>query len=210
MKTLCTQHLRARRLQAMTLPDLLIATTLFLMMIGGVISTNIFCMRQDELSNSKLGANDQSRLALDLLLGEIRACKGVQLGSGTSNSFTPLTNGVAQQANAIQIIPSTNLNIWIRYYFNTNNNNGELRRISSTDTNTTFLICSGLTNTMMFQVADFTGTNLLTTDPTNYTHNYVVSATFQFYQYQYPLTYVGPNQFYNYYRIGFKASRRAP
>ena len=196
-------------MQAMTLPDLLIATSLFLMMIAGVVTTNMFAMRQDELSNSKLGANDQSRLALDLLLGEIRACKGVELGTGTATSFVPLTNGVPQQANCIQITPSTNTAIWIRYYFNTNNNNGELRRTTSIDTNT-YLICTGLTNTMLFSVADFTGTNLLTTDPTNYTHNYVVSATFQFYQYQYPLTLVGPNQFYNYYRVGFKASRRAP
>ena len=200
----------ARREQAMTLTELMTATSIFLLMIAGLVVTNMFAMQQDELVNSKLGANDQSRLGFDLLLGEIRSCKNIQIGSGTSNSFTSLTNGAIEQGNALQIIPSTNSAVWIRYYFNTNNNNGELDRISSYASNTAVMICTGLTNTSMFQAADYTGTNLLTTSPTNYTRNYVVSVVFQFYQYQYPLTFVGPKEFYNYYKIAFKATRRAP
>lgn len=200
----------ARREQAMTLTELMTATSIFLLMIAGLVVTNMFAMQQDELVNSKLGANDQSRLGFDLLLGEIRSCKNIQIGSGTSNSFTNLTNGAIEQGNALQIIPSTNSAVWIRYYFNTNSTNGELDRISSYSSNTAVMICTGLTNTFMFQAADYTGTNLLTTSPTNYTRNYVVSVVFQFYQYQYPLTFVGPKEFYNYYKIAFKATRRAP
>jgi hypothetical protein len=200
----------ARREQAMTLTELMTATSIFLLMIAGLVVTNMFAMQQDELVNSKLGANDQSRLGFDLLLGEIRGCKYVQVGSGTSNSFTSVTNGATEQGNALLITPSTNSSTWIEYYFNTNSTNGELDRISSYATNSPTVICTGLTNTFLFQITDYTGTNLLTTSPTNYTRNYVVSVLFQFYQYQYPLTFVGPKEFYNYYKIAFKASRRAP
>jgi|SRR6267154_4016856 len=210
MKINPTQCKPLRRVQAMTLTELMTATSIFVLMIAGLISTNMFAMKQDELVNSKMGANDQSRLGFDLLLAEIRGCKYVQVGSGTSNTFTAVTNGAIEQGNALLITPSTNSSTWIQYYFNTNSTNGELDRISSYASNTPVVIATGLTNTFLFQIADYTGTNLLTTSPTNYTRNYVVSAVFQFYQYQYPLTMVGPKEFYNYYKIAFKATRRAP
>ena len=209
MKTHLAPSTSGRCARAMTLPELMIASTVFLMMIAGFVSANMFAMRQNELVCSKLGANDQSRLGFDLLLGEIRAAKNLEIGSGSSSNFVSLTNGVAQQGNALKIIPSTNTTIWIRYFFSTNNNSGELDRVTSSD-GTVRTIASGLTNNFIFQASDYTGTNVLMVDPTNYTHNYVISAVFQFYQYQYPLTYVGPTQYYNYYRIAFKASRRAP
>ena len=210
MKTSPRQSKSRRRAQAMTLTELMTATSIFVLMIAGLVVTNMFAMQQDELVNSKLGANDQSRLGFDLLLSEIRGCKFVQVGSGTSNSFTTVTNGATEQGNALLITPSTNSSTWIQYYFNTNSTNGELDRVASYASNTPTVICTGLTNTFLFQITDFTGTNILTTSPTNYSRNYVVCVVFQFYQYQYPLTMVGSNEFYNYYKIAFKASRRAP
>jgi hypothetical protein len=196
-----------RGLLAMTLPELMTASSIFVLMVTGLVSTNMFAMRQNELICSKLGANDQSRLGFDLLLGELRSCKNIEIGTGSATNFISLTNGVAQQGNCIKIIPSTNTAMWIRYFFNTNL--AELDRIDSSN-NVVKTICTSLTNTLIFQAADYTGTNILMVDPTNYTHNYVISAAFQFYQYQYPLTYVGSNYYYNYYRIAFKATRRAP
>ncbi len=210
MKIAALQSKSVRRMQAMTLTELMTATSIFVLMVAGLISVNLFAMRQDELVNSKMGANDQSRLGFDLLLSEIRSCKYVQVGSGTSNSFTSVTNGAAEQGNAILITPSTNSSTWVQYYFNTNGANGELDRIASYASNSPTVVCSGLTNIFVFQITDYTGTNVLSVSPTNYTRNYVVSVVFQFYQYQYPLTMVGPKEFYNYYKIAFKASRRAP
>jgi hypothetical protein len=62
---------------------------------------------------------------------------------------------------------------------------------------------------MTFKVMDYTGT-VISANPTNFTYNYVVGATLQFALFQYPITYVGPSQYYNSYQISFKVARRAP
>ena len=96
----------------------------------------------------------------------------------------------------------------------------------ATDTNgvttsTTNIVCTcianttnqWMTNALNFSALGFNGTSwvLLTNDPTTYsTHNYIVTCLLQFYQYQYPLTYVGTNCLYDYYQINLQAARRAP
>jgi hypothetical protein len=209
--------------RAMTLPELLVSLTILVMAIAGLISVNIFGMRYDELTNSKLGATDQSRLNFNLMMEEIRAGKNVLIGSGSFTNFTPVTNGLAQRGDTIQILPTTNLTTYIYYYFETNapTNSSWLIRISTTNGGTTYtsnlvaqsitnLTSLWLTNACCFQALDYTGTNILMQSPTNYTHNYVVAALVQFYQYQYPLTRVGSNYLFNYYQIQFMAARRSP
>ena len=208
MRNCCAKTTLVTATRAFTIPEVMIASSLFVLMVAGLISTNIFALRQDELVNSKLGANDQSRLGFNLMLGELRSCKDVQVGTGSASNFTAISNGALQQGSALQIIPSTNVGTWIRYYFQTNTNTCELRRVASFNTNS-IRICFGLTNPMTFQVMDYTG-NVISSNPTNYTYNYVVGATLVFAQYQYPITYVGPSQYYNSYQLSFKVARRAP
>jgi len=219
MKINC-QPLRANcGARAMTLAELMTSVTIFSLIFGGLLSATMFGMRQDQLTNSKLGANDAARQNFNLILDEIRSSKNIQIGSGTYSNFVALTNGQAQQGQSIQIIPSTNLNVYIYYWFNTNS--GTLTR-ASIDTNgtvTTNLVAQYLTNmtsqwisnAMIFQAMDYTGTTNLTVDPTNYnTYNYVVNILMQFAQYQYPLTLVGSNYLYNYYQLTYSATRRSP
>jgi type II secretory pathway pseudopilin PulG len=213
MKIACIQARRLRRTAGISMPELMISLSIFGMMVAGLLAINLFGMRQDGVVNSKLGANDQSRLAFALLLSEIRSCKNLQIGSGSQTTFKPVTNGVAQQGNALQIYPlANNTNLYVRYYFDsstTNPSTNELHRISST--NHEFqIVVRNLTNTMFFQAADYTGTNVLTQSPTNYNHNFVVNVLFQFYQFEYPLTKVGPGYYYDYYKVQFKATRRSP
>jgi len=213
----------SRSTQAMTLPELLVSLTILVIAIAGLISVNIFGMRYDQLTNSKLGATDQSRLNFNLMMEEIRAGKNVLIGSGANTNFSAVTNGAYQRGDTIQILPTTNLNACIYYYFETNapTNSSWLIRIASTNGGTTFtsnlvaqsitnLTSQWLTNACCFQALDYTGTNILTQSPTNYTHNYIVAALLQFYQYQYPLTRVGSNYLFNYYQIQFMATRRSP
>jgi hypothetical protein len=178
----------------------------------------MFGMRQDELTNSQLGANDQSRVTFNLMLDEIRSSKNVQIGSGTYTNFTALTNGVAQQGPTLQIIPSTNLNVFIYYAFDTNA--GVLWRaaVSNSIVLNSNIVCryitnltsQWITNSMCFRAMDYTGTTNLTVDPTNYNYNYVVNVLLQFYQFQYPQTTVGSNQLYDYYQLTYSATRRSP
>ncbi len=212
-----------RASQAMTLPELLVSMSILVIALAGLISVNLFGMRYDELTNSKLGASDQSRLSFNLMMEEIRAAKNVLVGSGSFTNFTSVTNGSAQRGDTIQILPTTNLNTYIYYYFLTNapRDSSWLIRISTTNGGTTYnsnvvaknitnLTSLWLTNACCFQAMDYTGTNILMQSPTNYTHNYIVAALLQFYQYQYPLTRVGTNYLFNYYQMQFMAARRSP
>jgi len=216
MKITCPQPGQARSNQAMTLAEMMVSMAIFMLLMAGFITVNLFGMRQDELVNSALGANDQSRENFNLMMDEIRACKNVQIGHGDYTSFVAVTNG-NQQGESLQIIPSTNLTMFIYYWFDTNAD--VLWRAGITNGIVTSNIVAQyltnqtsqwLTNSMTFRAMDYTGTTNLTVDPTNYNFNYVVNVLLQFAQYQYPMTMVGSNYLYDYYQLTYSATRRNP
>jgi prepilin-type N-terminal cleavage/methylation domain-containing protein len=61
--------LRRRRARAFTLPEMMVAVSIFVFMVLGIIYTMLFGMRYDQLVCSKLGASDKSRISFDLLSG---------------------------------------------------------------------------------------------------------------------------------------------
>jgi len=216
MKITCQPPGPIRGALAMTLGEMMVSVCIFTLLMAGFMSVYIFGMRQDELVNSSLGANDQARQNFNLIVDEIRACKNVQIGTGTYASFAPITNGV-QQGPTLQIIPSTNLSMLIYYWFDTNNaclwRAGITNGIVTTNVVAQYLTnmtSQWLTNSMTFAAMDYTGLTNLTVDPTNYNYNYVVNILMQFAQYQYPMTLVGSNYLFNYYQLTYSATRRNP
>src|ERR1700691_1098482 len=121
MKTDCTPAGPARNARGMTLIEMMTTTGLFTLVVAGLIAVNLFGLKQDEFLNSQIGASDQSRMEFNMMLEEIRSGKNVQIGSGWSTNFTPVTNGL-QQGDTIQIAPSTNDpgTYFIYYYFESN------------------------------------------------------------------------------------------
>jgi hypothetical protein len=119
MKTRWLQFLFRRRAAATTLPEMMVTLGVFTLVVTGLVSLNMFGLRQDELMNSKLGASDQARVSFDLILNEIRSGKNVEIGFGSPTNFVPITNG-PQMGDALHIIPSTNTNCNIYYYYRTN------------------------------------------------------------------------------------------
>jgi hypothetical protein len=209
---------KIRGIQAMTLAEMMTSMAVFSLIFGGLLAATMFGMQQDELVNSSLGANDQSRVTFNTMLDEIRSSKNIQIGSGSYTNFIPLTNGVNQMGSTLQIIPSTNLNYYLYYYFDTNAGNLWFAAVSNNVVLSTNLVCQYLTNmtsqwitnAMCFRAMDYTGTTNLTVDPTNYNFNYVVNVLLQFYQYQFPQTTVGTNSLYTYYQLTYSATRRSP
>jgi hypothetical protein len=231
MKTKLTQAGPARSARGMTLVEIMTTSGLFTLVVAGLLAVNMFGLKQDELLNSQIGASDQSRENFNLMIEEIRSGKQVLIGTGSSTNFSPITNaGVAQQGDTIEIWPSTNIDGVIYYYFYTNSalTNGNWLVRVSVQTNTTTGVVTCITNTVATSIYNVTsqwqtnalnfsavvlnGTNwvVLTNDPATTTnYNYLVTALLQFYQYQYPLTYVGTNCLYDYYQINLQAARRA-
>src|ERR1035437_7050123 len=113
---------RGRSVQAFTLAEMMVAVLIFVFMVLGIIYVWMFGMRYDELSCSKLGASDMSRIGFDVLAGDIRAAKWWKIGNGMGTNFTVCGNATNQIGNALKLSSSssTNSTAYIIYYFNTN------------------------------------------------------------------------------------------
>lgn len=192
----------ARETRGLTLVEMMVTMAIFSMVVMGLISAHMFGMRQDQLVNSKLGASDESRRAFNQLAGDIRSAKMWRIGTGSEVAFIPTPNGQPQRGNALHLNLTTDTNAFIRYYFHPAS--GTLRRVQSGATGFS-VTANYLTNTMLFQAEDYLG-NL----KTELTYKYVVRVIMEFYQYQYPLTKVGPGCYYDRYKMEFKVTPHCP
>ncbi|MFA6543069.1 MAG: prepilin-type N-terminal cleavage/methylation domain-containing protein [Limisphaerales bacterium] len=185
---------------AFTLIEMMVSVALMTMVLGGVIYSHIMGGRLMQFTSAKLGANDSARKAFGKLQDEIRAAKTIKVGNGSASSFVVATNGAALQGRALQIYPGTNTNWWIRYFYVTNSS--ELRRVTASN-GTPQLIASYVTNAVLFSKEDYLGTTL-TTD----TGNSALNVRLQFYQLSYPMTRIGTNNFFDYYQLQTRITRR--
>lgn len=195
-------------LQAFTLVELMISMAIFSMATLGLLSLHIFGQRHDQLVQSKLGASDQSRRAFDRLTEDIRAAKIWRIGNGSSATFTAISNGTAQQGNAVRLQLTTNPSNHIVYYFDATERK-LYRQRSGSPLPARTLIASGLTNvtanSMLFRAENYRGDT-----QTDLTHKGVVGVLLEFAEYQYPMTQVGPGLKYDYYKMEFKVTPHVP
>lgn len=193
---------RTRHQSAFTLAEMMISMSIFVIMVLAVIYVQIFGLRFDELTCSKLGANDQSRMGFNDLYYDIRSAKQWSIGNGSATGFISNSNANNQIGNAIQLWASwttnglVDTNGWIRYFFDTNNY--RLCRMTNDGTSHFSVICANLTNSMFFQGLDYQGSNQC-----DLSYKWAISTTLQFSEFQYPLTRVGPGCYYDYYRVRF-------
>jgi prepilin-type N-terminal cleavage/methylation domain len=196
----------------LTMVEMLVTVAIFVMLVTAFISANIFGLRYDQLVCSKLGASEQSRRSFEQLTSDIRASKIWRIGSGSQTTFNAVSNATLMQGNALQLNLTTDTNIYVRYWFDTNGPstqpNGRLCRWTSSGE---FTICAQyLTNasgtSMVFQAQNYIGAGVLS----DYQYKYVIDALMEFYQYQFPKTIVGPGYYYDYYRIDLKAASHSP
>jgi prepilin-type N-terminal cleavage/methylation domain-containing protein len=193
-----------RRRQALTLVELMIAMTIFSMVVLGFVTLQMFGLRYDQLVQSKLGASDQSRQMLEKMGWEIRSAKMWEVGNVSGSSFVEIADGQPQRGTGIRIYTSIVTNTYIQYYFNTNTRT--LLR-SQSGVSGSKIIAQDLTNTMTFQAEDHRGT--VQTAGTGLWRN-CIRVILEFAQYQYPLTQVGPGKLYDYYKMEFKISPHSP
>ena len=184
-----------------TLAELLVVMSLFVLVILGMVTANIYGLQALEYVKPKLGASEDARHALNLLLLEVRQGTLVRIGQGDSSSFTEVAVNQPQRGGAIQIYPTTNMGTWVRYYIDTSAS--KLNRITNGAVAPTVIACY-VSNSMVFTAEDFRG-NILT----NNQNNRVIELLLQFYQIEYPVTPVGPGQFFDYYQLRTRVTRRA-
>ena len=195
---------RHRRQQALTLVEMMISMSIFGMVVMGFIALQIFGMKQNQLVESKLGANDQSRQLLEKMGHEIRSAKRWEVGNISGSSFVEVPDGQPQRGTGIRIFQSSATNSYIQYHFNTNART--LLRLQTGFAGTK-MVAEELTNNMSFQAEDYRG--VVQTGGTGLWRN-CIRVILEFAQYQYPLTQVGPGFMYDYYKVEFKVSPHCP
>jgi prepilin-type N-terminal cleavage/methylation domain-containing protein len=190
-----------RGARAFTLPEVLVAMGIFVGLMAMMMVANMFGIRMHEMTKVKLGASDEARRAVNLLSSEVRSAKIIRIGNGDAAEFTEVPINTLQQGSAIQIHPTTNTGDFVRYFWDSADS--RLKRTLN-GSNIVTVVANFITNQLVFTSEDGLGHVL-----TNNQNNRVIGLKLEFYQLQYPVTKIGPGNYYDYYRLSTKVTRRA-
>lgn len=190
-----------RDISAYTLTEIMVTMAVILMVLAAVVSCHLLGLRLFELTKSKLGASDDARKAIGLLISEIRSAKIVRVGTGDESSFKEVALNTPHVGQALQVYPSTNTNVWIRYFWDASDQ--KLKRTANGGN--LAVVANSISNEMVFSAEDFTGKPL-----TNNSQDYVIGLNLQFSQLQYPAVKIGPGNFYSHYQLQTRVTPRAP
>ncbi len=182
-----------------TLPEILIALTIFMLLLAGIIAANLFGLRMFQVNQTKLSATEWSRRSFGKITAEIQSCSAVLVGNMTTNNdFEPLSlPGERQEGNALLIYPTTDTNSFITYFVDASDETFRRTEQLPSGTNA-YILADSVTNITIFSAQDFSG-NVLT----NSLNNQIIHVTLEFYQ---PERFmIGPDH----YRLETSVSRRA-
>ncbi len=191
---------RRRRQAAFTLTEILVTMAVMLIVMAAVLSCHMFGFRMFEITKAKLGASDEARAAVSAMVSEIRSAKLLRIGDGNLGNFTEVGINSQQQGSAIQIHPTTDTNSFVRYFWDSADN--KLKRTTNGATSI-FVVANSISNQMVFTAEDYAG-NILT----NNENNRVIGVTLQFFQLQYPAVAIGPGNYFDFYQLRTKITRR--
>lgn len=176
-----------------TLPEIMIAMTIFLLVVMGVLTTHIFGLKMATVNQCKLVATQDAREALNRVRDDIRSGKIVYVGNGSESSFTRIPANSPQQGNAILIHQTLNTNRFVQYFVDTSDET--LKRRSSAGP--VVVVANFVTNLVPFRAENYLGQVL-----TNNQNNRVIRMNLEFYQWEFP-------EEYDYYGLQTKVTRRA-
>lgn len=177
-----------------TLPEILISVTVFIILIGGVLSAHLFGLSMFRITETKLNATDDARKMIGRMANEIRTCKTTWVGNVRNGVFEALLDGETQQGSGLLLYPTTNTANYIIYFVNPSDET--FRR--TTGPGSTTILAESITNTVVFSAQDHLG-NVLT----NNRNNRVIHLNLEFYQ---PKRHL---QVADYYKLETSVTRRA-
>ncbi len=178
-----------------TLPEILIAMAVFLLVLGAIISANEFGLRMFQMNQAKLNVTRWSRETIEKITAEVHACDTMWVGDVTNGVFEGLLDGETQQGTALLIYPAANTTSYIIYFVNPTD---QTFQRTTDQPGTAEVLADSVTNTIIFTAQDFSG-NVLT----NKNNNRLIHLTLEFYQ---------PERFMqgaDYYKLETSMTRRA-
>ena len=213
---------RSRRINTsgFTLLETMISVGVYLtVFIGVMVAIQIFALRVYTLAATKISATEYGRRALDQIRYDIQQGTMLQVGNvpmsgstcGNPTLFAAITNSSAAQGNALQIYSTTNQGRpYSIYYLDMSipgTNYLKQYSVSAANVAKTNILVGYITNTIVFYAEDFQG-NVVTNNPKN---NQVYRMVLQFYQWEYPIGFIGGKGFnaYDFYQLRTRVCRRA-
>jgi hypothetical protein len=197
----------ARFTRAFTVAEMVITVGVFMLLMGGILYGYLFGLNLFQITKVKLGASDDARKAVIRLTDEIRSANRIKIGSGNLTNFVEdATNGI-QAGFAMQIYPNTNVNNWIRYWYETNSaDTTNFTKLLRTTDGISFrqTMPHAITNLVPIFSSEDSAGNFLT----NNLNNRVIGVTLQFYQLEYPLVKIGNGNYYDFYQLHTRITRR--
>jgi prepilin-type N-terminal cleavage/methylation domain-containing protein len=212
-----------------TLVEMVVATTVFTLVILATVALQIYALRVYTLASTKMIATADARMTMNDIRDRVREAREVYvgnysaLGNYPSVDFSAVTNGGMQEGNALLIYPTTATNAFALIYLQSAN--GTTTNLSTMDsrgnvintnslvllvyTNSTLsvsnIIAGYITNEVVFDAENFEGAILSSNQ-----NNYLVHLTLDFSQYEYPIALIGTNKFnaYDYYQLNTVMTRR--
>jgi hypothetical protein len=160
---------------AFTLTELMVSVAIFILLVVGIVSTNLFGLRMFQIEQTKLNSSDQARKIVGLLMDEIHECQTLQIGTVSNGTFTALQLGAPQIGPALILYPTTNTTSFIVYFVNTPDQT--FRRVTSIPGSMRIVAQSVTNATDLFRAQDYLG-NVLT----NMQDNPVLHLKLEFYQ----------------------------
>ncbi len=203
-------HISKNRRQRLgfTLAEVTIASSIFLLMSTGLIYTFLFGLHLHETVAIKLGANDAARKALIKLTDEVRSATRVKIGSGDPTTFVEAGTNKSRPGHPY------------RSFLTARPTTGSATILKRTRHPPIFPSCAArhppaLTVPPLwlpkasriweaFSRAEDSYGNLLGNDQ----NNRVIGVTLQFYQIEYPIVKIGPGNYYDYYQLHTRITRR--
>ena len=206
---------RRTSIAAFTLVEMMLSGGIYLsLFVSVMLAVQLFGLRVYTLAATKLTATADGRKALNQIRDDIRQAKTLQVGTlgtaGDATTFSALTGTNLAQGTALQIFSTTNSLPYSIYYLDTSTSTNYLKvyMVDSHNAATTVKLAGYITNSIIFRAEDFMG-NAVTNSLQN---NQVYSLTLKFYQWEYPIAFVGTGHGlneYNYYQLRTRVCRRA-
>jgi prepilin-type N-terminal cleavage/methylation domain-containing protein len=176
IRSRCTRRLWLSGELAFTLTEMMVTMAIFLILVGGLVSGNLFGLRMFQVEQTKLIASDEARRIVGKLMEEIHSCETFQVGTvSTNGTFTGLAPGAPQMGPALIVYASTNATNFVVYYVNAADQ--KFRRATNVKGSTRVLAQSVTNATGLFRAQDYLG-NLLT----NMQVNTALHLKLEFYQ----------------------------
>lgn len=147
-------QLNSNRSRAFTIPELMVALTIFGFVTAGVIFAHLYGLSMFYVTQTSLTATAEARQVAGKLTEEIRTCDRALIGNVKNGEFAALLNGERQEGNGLAIYPSANPSNYVIYFVNPTDQT--LRRTTD-QPSSAVILAEAITNTVVFRAEDHRG-----------------------------------------------------